>query len=106
MKTPRRYPRMNVNVPVLCELADGERFAGMIVNVGFGGCRVECDRPLNSGTSLEMSTRLPGSSQPSQAAGVVRWSNDGAFGAMVSLVDASELAVVAKVAAEPMRTAG
>jgi hypothetical protein len=97
---------MNVHAPVLCELAGGELFAGMIVNVGLGGCKVECDRALDSGAQVEMSTRLPGSSRPSQAVGVVRWSQDGTFGARVSLLDANESAVVAKLATEPMSTVG
>ena len=106
MNKQRLYPRMHVRVPVLCELANGEVFGGMIVNVGLGGCRVDCDRELSSGAHLEMSAQLPGSSRLSRAEGVVRWSKDGAFGAMVGLLDASESGVVAKLAAEPMRAAG
>jgi hypothetical protein len=106
MNTPRMYPRMQVNVPVLCELADGELFAGMLVNVGLGGCKVECDRAPSSGVHVEMSTRLPGSSRSSQAAGVVRWSKDGAFGVSIGLLDASESALIAELATNPVRSAG
>jgi len=106
MNPPRMYPRMLVNVPVLCELADGELFAGMLVNVGLGGCRVESDRAPNSGAHLELSTRLPGSSHLSQAAGVVRWSKDGTFGVRIGLLDASDSALIAELATKPMRTAG
>ena len=105
MNKPRMYPRMHVNVPVLCELTDGELFAGVIVNVGLGGCRVECDRALDSGAHVAMSTRLPGSPRLSHAEGVIRWSEHGAFGAMVGLLDASESALIEELATAEMRRA-
>ena len=105
MHRQRMYPRIEVKVPVLCELSDGRQFAGMIVDVAIGGCRIECDRAPSFGAELAMQARLPGSPELSRGMGVVRWSNDGAFGASVGLLDTAETARIAELANDRARSA-
>ena len=99
------YPRTQVNVPVLCELSNGEQFEGVIRDVGIGGCRVACDRPPRKGARLALKASLPDSLGVSRAAGVVRWSNGAAFGAKVGLLDMSDSGRIAELVASGILTA-
>jgi len=105
MGRPRMYPRTQVNVPVVCELASGDQFEGVMVDVGIGGCRVECERPPSPGARLALMTRLPGSTGVARAAGIVQWSSGAAFGARVGLLDASDSTRVAELVASGILTA-
>ena len=104
MDQPRRYPRTRVNVPVVCEFADGEQSEGLMVDVGVGGYRVECDRAPDPGARVALETRLAGSTRGSPITGVVRWSNAVAFGAEIGLRDATDPKRIAELVSSGILT--
>ncbi len=95
MQEKRQHRRVRIKVPVLCEPTEGEPFAGLIVDVGLGGCCIECSEVPVSGTQMAIATRLPGSPELSHTAAVVRWATPGVFGVELGALEEREIRVIA-----------
>ena len=100
MEDKRQHRRVRIRVPVLCEPAEGEPFAGLIVDVGLGGCCIECSEVPVSGTQMAIAARLPGSPELSHAVAVVRWVTPGVFGVELGVLQELEIRVITDLAAD------
>jgi len=100
MQEKRQHRRVQIRIPVLCEPSDGEPFAGLIVDVGLGGCCIECSQVPVSGTQMAIAARLPGSPELSHAEAIVRWVTPGVFGVELGTLDEREVRVITDLSAE------
>jgi len=100
MDEKRQHRRVQIRVPVLCEPDEGETFAGLIVDVGLGGCCIECSEVPVSGTRMAIAARLPGSPELSHTPAVVRWATPGVFGVELGELEERQIRVIAGLADE------
>lgn len=91
---PGREKRSHQRVPIDCEVtchpANGEPFTGRAKDICLGGMFIECDRKVEYGANLTITTVLPTAKAFLELPGVVRWHHPGGFGVQFGLLGARE----------------
>jgi hypothetical protein len=92
----RRHPRVVINLPVSCEVADGTGFQATARDVSVGGMFVEATVAPAFGTQLTIVGNFPGRAGMRIPA-VVRWVSPGGFGVQFGLLGAQDTHVLAAI---------
>ena len=89
MQEKRRHLRVEVKVPITCEVKGGAPFAGVVVDISVGGLYVEAKVVPAFGTEISVVGDFPGALGLRLPA-VVRWAKPGGFGAQFGLLGARD----------------
>jgi hypothetical protein len=92
----RRHPRVVINLPISCEVADGTGFQAKARDVSVGGMFVEAAIAPAFGTQLTIIGNFPGRAGMRIPA-IVRWVSPGGFGVQFGLLGAHETHVLAAI---------
>jgi len=85
----RRHPRVPVNLPISCEVANQGTVTGTLVDVSMGGAFVSAEKAPAFGAEVTIVGDLPGA-PGARLPAVVRWSKPGGFGVQFGLLGARE----------------
>jgi hypothetical protein len=92
----RRHPRIALNLPISCDVADGSKFQANARDVSVGGMFVEASVAPAFGTQITIVGDFPG--RPGmKIPAIVRWVSPGGFGVQFGLLGAHETHVLTAI---------
>jgi c-di-GMP-binding flagellar brake protein YcgR len=98
----RKHYRVVVDLPVTCESAGAEPFAGVAKDISVGGMFVECENVLEFDRELRI-TLLGVAEREVSVPAVVRWRTPRGFGVQFGLLGAYATYVITEIAKSERR---
>jgi type IV pilus assembly protein PilZ len=86
----RSYQRVPIDLEVTIEIEGQTPFSALARDLSLGGMLIESEHTLAFGTSVTITTALPGEPRPVTLPAIVRWNKPNGFGVQFGLLGARE----------------